>query len=209
MLYMSGKVLASGFERFGFKVAPNPSSEIALPAIEEHFGDAVETVTLPVAYDEAAALLRERIQADTPRAVVMFGSAGLLSRHVSLETRGINFRSNLTSLIPDNNFSFRHGAIIKGAPKTLDTTLPNNRIYERLAAEGIRTKISENAGRFACNDLLYQTLHTISEKRIDVPAGFVHIGSSLPEDQAVLAAISTIEEVLLASASADYQHVAQ
>jgi len=197
---MSNKVLVSGFERFGFKVAPNPSSEIALPAIEEHFGNAVEAVTLPVAYDEAAALLRERIQADTPRAVVMFGSAGLLSRNVSLETQGVNFRSNLTSLMPDNNFSFRHGAIIKGAPKNLETTLPNDRIYKRLAAEGIPTKISENAGRFACNDLLFQTLHTIDEEQLDVPAGFVHIGSSLPEDQAALAAISTIDEVFAATA---------
>jgi pyroglutamyl-peptidase len=193
---MSNKVLVSGFERFGFKAAPNPSSEIALPAIEEQFGDTVETIILPVAYDQAAAMMRERLLAERPRAVIMFGSAGLLSRHVSLEAQGTNFRSNVTSLIPDNNFHFRHGSIVRGGPQVIPTTLPNKHIHERLTAENIPTKISQSAGRFVCNDLLYQTLHAMSEEQMDVPTGFVHLGVSLPEDQTVRTAVATVDEVL-------------
>jgi pyroglutamyl-peptidase len=40
---------------------------------------------------------------------------------------------------------------------------------------GVPAQVSLTAGAYVCNDLLYEVLHKLHRRNIDVPAGFVHV----------------------------------
>ena len=44
---------------------------------------------------------------------------------------------------------------------------------------GISSSISNSAGTYVCNDLMYQTLEYIDNNNLDIQAGFVHVPSHI------------------------------
>lgn len=192
-------ILVSGFEAFGH-AKTNPSSEIVLPHLEEVFGDTVETVVLPVAFEEAASIMQERIANLDPAAVVMFGVSATLRGHrkISLEQYARNRSAAL--LIPDNRNQRRFGKIEPNGPRIMAATLPIDTLRTQLEQDDLPVRTSRNAQSFVCNELMYRTLRTIEESDdLATPAGFVHIGSALQRNTIELAAaniISTIQQEL-------------
>jgi len=189
----SNKILVSGFDRFGHLKRPNASSEVALPAVAEKYGELVETIVLPVAYEVAATQLDEAIKELNPVAVVMFGiSAG---RKVRLERKAHNAQFNVA--IPDNSGVRKIGRIVRGGPKVFDATLPLEDLYARLSDAEIPTKFSDNAGSFVCNELMYRTLAATSERpRGTIPTGFIHFGNGLSEQLVEEASLQVVDELL-------------
>lgn len=188
------KVLVTGFDRFGYLNRPNASSEIALPAIEEKYGDLVETLILPVARDIAAEQLIEAIKDVNPATIAMFGiSAG---RKVRLERRAKNNRINV--LIPDNQGVRKVGRIDSHGPRSLQSTLPLDDIYTRLQESAVPVKLSSNAGSFICNEVMYKTLqHTESLKeRGSIPTGFIHLGNGLSDQLTEEASLLVVDELI-------------
>ncbi len=60
-------------------------------------------------------------------------------------------------------------------PAAYWTTLPLRDILAELTAAGIPAYLSYTAGTYLCNFTLYTTLHTLSARGLDVPAGFIHL----------------------------------
>ncbi len=184
------KILVAGFERFGRTQAPNVSSEVALPLIQERYGDTVDTLVLPVARDVAAEVLSERIQELSPSTVAIFGmSAG---RKVRLEKRAKNWRYNL--LIPDNEGRRTMGRIIPGGPLSLESTLSLRDIGSALEVKGVPTTMSADAGSFLCNEVMYRALHDPATSAI--PTGFIHLGRGMEESLIETAALTVYETLL-------------
>ena len=188
------KILVTGFDRFGYKKRPNRSSELALPAVHEAYGELVETLILPTAHDVAALQLTKAIEEIDPAAVVMFGiSAG---GRVRLERRARNLRLSL--LIPDNEGVRRAGRIDPTGPMAYDSTLPLGGIYERLVQAGVPVTMSRDAGTFVCNEVMYGALHhdATQSSGMVIPTGFIHFGNGLRDQFVEEAAVGIVDEII-------------
>ncbi len=196
------KILVSGFDRFGYLKRPNVSSEIALPAIAEKYGELVETIVLPVARDIAAEQMKEAIKDIDPVAVVMFGiSAG---SKVRLERKARNIQLNV--LTPDNNGVRRAGRIDSDGKSTLDSTLPLDALYSRLQEADIPTKFSSDAGSFICNELMYRILASDTERpKGRIPTGFIHLGNGLSDQLVEEASLQVVDELLTLQNTSEIQ----
>ena len=71
--------------------------------------------------------------------------------------------------------------VIDGAPAELASTLPADRIVERLAGLGVPARTSSDAGSFLCNALLYHSLSAAETLKEPPLVGFVHLPVELPE----------------------------
>lgn len=58
------------------------------------------------------------------------------------------------------------------------STLPISRMVEQLQAQGLPAEISNTAGTYLCNHVMYQALHYAKTNNNYPPAGFIHLPAS-------------------------------
>lgn len=165
---LSGSILVTAFEPFGGDEL-NPT-ELALSALPDSVaGFGIEKLLLPVEFGRAAEITLERIKSLSPAAVVMFGQAGGRSA-ITPERRGRNI---MNARIPDNAGNMpQFRSLSLYGPDEILSTLPLEGIVAAIRAEGLPAEISDNAGAFVCNSLLYGVLEKVAP---GVPAGFIHV----------------------------------
>ena len=170
-------ILLTGFEPFGGSPL-NPSQQIVEAlAVESHSRFALHTTLLPVDTQRAPDALRQAIAATGPAAIILLGQAGRRAE-ISVERVAINV---LDFRIADN--SGRQPIdepIIPGGPAAFFSTLPIRTIVRAIQDRGVPAAVSNSAGTYLCNQVMYITLHHIARKGLDIPAGFIHV-PSLPE----------------------------
>ena len=66
-------------------------------------------------------------------------------------------------------------AIAPDGPVAYFSTLPNKAIVSAMREAGIPAAISNTAGTYVCNQILYAVLHFIAEKKLPAKAGFMHV----------------------------------
>ena len=165
-------ILLTGFEPFdGDSV--NPSGEVAKRLDGKVIGDCVvRSVILPVQHEAARAVVAPLLEAPGLVAVVHLGLAGGRAR-ISLERVAVN--------VMDYSRPDAHGqvlsdvACVEGGPAAYLSTLPLREILSALTAEGIPASISNTAGTYLCNDILYTTLHALTRRGLSISAGFIHL----------------------------------
>ena len=193
------KVLMTGFEPFagnGF----NPSWE-AVNALQAPEGVEIRKLRLPVVYQKAPAMLVEVMRAWVPDAVICVGLADGRSE-ITPERIAVNV---MDETIPDNEGVFPHGdPIDPDGPAAYMTRLPIHRITERLQEAGIPARISNTAGVYVCNNLMYGLLRAIAEEPLlrDVKGGFIHVPATkemdLPESVPVLPVETLVQALRIA-----------
>jgi len=181
------KLIITGFEPFGGN-GFNPSWE-AVNALQAPEGVEIRKLRLPVVYQKAPALLVEAMREWVPDAVICVGLADGRSE-ITPERIAVNA---MDETIPDNEGFFPHGdPIAPDGPAAYFTKLPIRRITENLRAAGIPARISNTAGVYVCNNLMYGLLRAIAEEPIfrNVKGGFIHVPATkemeLPADVPVL-----------------------
>ena len=171
------KVLITGFEPFGGN-GFNPSWE-AVNALQAPEGVELRKLRLPVVYQKAPALLVGVMREWVPDAVICVGLADGRSE-VTPERVAVNV---MDETIPDNEGFFPHGdPIDPQGPAAYMTGLPVHRITENLRAAGIPARISNTAGVYVCNNLMYGLLQAIAEEPLfrHVKGGFLHVPATKP-----------------------------
>lgn len=180
------KVLLTGFGPFG-EDNINPALEV-IKQFENHakkfLTDTIEVhiKELPVVFGEAIEVFKEIVQEIQPDLIVSVGQAGG-SMGISLERIGINLND---ARIADNKGNAPQDEKIeeKGAAAYF-TTIDIRATYNELKAKGIPVFISNSAGTYVCNNIIYGALHflSINEKFSKIKYGFIHI-PYLPEQAA-------------------------
>lgn len=161
------RLLITGFEPFGGDEI-NPTELLLKRLPDEICGRETVKALLPVEFRTAAKRALEEYRRVSPAAVICLGQAGGRAA-ITPERRGVNL---MEALIPDNAGSMPKGVrIAEEGPEELISTLPFTRMAEAIRAEGLPGEVSESAGRYVCNDLLYELLLNIKE----APVGFVHV----------------------------------
>ncbi len=173
------RVLLTGFEPFCGE-ALNPSWE-AVRALEgvRIAGHRVAARCLAVEFGRSLPQLRAAIRETSPSLVVCVGQAGGRAQ-LSLERIGINVDD---ARIPDN--AGRQPVdlpIVDGGPDAYFSTLPLKAMLQALRRAGIPAEVSQTAGTYVCNHVLYGLMHALRRKR-RIRGGFIHIPFS-PEQAA-------------------------
>ena len=126
---------------------------------------------LPVAFDQAPKALVESIREVRPWAVVSLGVAVGRS-HLCVERVALNCAD---ARIPDNTGRQPVDELIDPAgPAAYFTTLPMRRMLTAWEAEGLPGRISNSAGTYVCNRVMFEGLHRAEELGV-MRVGFLHV----------------------------------
>ena len=196
------RLLITGFAPFGGdRVNPSWQAVQALP--DTVGGWELCKRELPVTFRGAPEALFAAVDAAEPDAVLMVGLAASRGM-VTPERQGVN---EMAARIPDNEGNQpQNEPVIPGGPEALFSTLPVEDMTEAILSAGVPARISDSAGRFVCNALLYSALYRLEQADDPVPAAFIHVpatpelaaGKDLPTltlDQIVTALTAAIEAI--------------
>ena len=164
-------ILLTGFEPFGDELI-NPSWEVVsrLEGTTAE-GDRIVCVQLPCVFGESLQVLLAAITRYSPTLVIAVGQAGGRT-DISLERIAINIDD---ARIPDNKgYQPIDQPVVQGGPAAWFSTLPIKAIVNALQQAGIPASVSQTAGTYVCNHVMYGLLHTLGN-RSGVKAGFIHI----------------------------------
>jgi pyroglutamyl-peptidase len=165
------RLLITGFAPFGGDTV-NPSWQ-AVAALPDTVGSwELYKRALPVAFRGAPKALFEAIDEVEPDAVLMIGLAGSRGM-VTPERQGFN---EIAARIPDNEgYQPQNKPVVPGGPEKLFSTLPVEDMTEAILSAGVPARLSDSAGRFVCNALLYSALYHLEQSDDPVPAAFIHV----------------------------------
>ncbi|MBV7430924.1 MULTISPECIES: pyroglutamyl-peptidase I [unclassified Acidovorax] len=170
-----GVILLTGFDPFGGD-ALNPSWLIAEALHGQHIaGHRVVAAQLPTVFGESLQQLRALAEAHRPALIVCLGQAGGRGA-LSLERVGININD---ARIPDN--AGRQPVdtpVVPGGPAAYFASLPVKAMLRAVQRAGVPCEVSQTAGTFVCNHVLYGLMHMLQAQDADLPGtrgGFVHV----------------------------------
>ena len=163
------KLLITGFDPFGGQNI-NPSWE-AVKRLPEEIGEyTVWKLQIPTVFDLAAQTVLEKAKEVCPDVIISVGQAGSRGA-VTPERVGINIRD---ARIPDNQGNQPEDVpVVSDGPTAWFSTLPVKAMVESIKAAGLPGAVSNTAGTFVCNDVLYTLLHHY--QGTGVRCGFIHV----------------------------------
>ncbi|MBS8086589.1 pyroglutamyl-peptidase I [Streptococcus suis] len=170
------KIIVTGFDPFGGEPI-NPALETIKSLPKTIAGAEIILVEIPTVFDKAADVLEEKMAEHLPDAVLCIGQAG---GRVDLTPERIAINQD-DARIPDNegqqpiDRTFRED----GQPAYF-STLPIKAMVEAIHRIGLPASVSNTAGTFVCNHLMYQALYLAEKQFPKTKAGFLHI-PFLPE----------------------------
>lgn len=176
------KILVTGFEPFNGETI-NPSQQIVYRLTAPEGATLIKEI-LPVEFGKAAERLRELFQNHRPDVVLSVGQAGGRPE-ISVERVAINIdcvkSSNGSKLLPDNAGDMPVDEPIEAeGPSAYFATLPLWEMVEAIQGKGITAGISNTAGTYVCNHVMYVSLHQAAVQYPQMKAGFIHV-PFLPE----------------------------
>lgn len=169
------KILLTGFEPFAGETI-NPSLEVVKRLEEETWGNIeINLVQLPVVFGESVERVKAAIAEFEPDIVIAIGQAGGRSA-ISIERVAINIDD---ASITDNAGNQPIDQTIRSeSPAAYFSTLPIKKMMKAGQDAGVPTIISNSAGTYVCNHLMYGILDILTGS--NKLGGFIHI-PYLPE----------------------------
>ncbi|MGP4077664.1 pyroglutamyl-peptidase I [Halobacillus sp. K22] len=168
------KLLLTGFEPF-LNFAFNPTESIVEYLDGRTIGNyTIHGVVLPVDFNRSAEELITHYHHINPDAVITLGMAAH-RKTITPERVAINIKDGA----PDND-----GYVPEDEPIQEDgadayfSELPIKNMVACLREKGIPAEISNTAGTYLCNNVMYSLLHELHQTEKKIPAGFVHIPAS-------------------------------
>lgn len=167
------KILVTGFQPFG-KETTNPSYEAVKLLPDCILGAEIIKAELPVVFHKGGSCAAELIRKELPDIVIHVGQAGGRTA-ITPERVAINVE-DCPSGFPDNEGNAPHDeAVIANAPAAYFSTLPVKAMVKKMMDGGVPAQVSNTAGTFVCNDLMYHTLHLLAEEFPHTRGGFIHV----------------------------------
>ena len=163
------KLLITGFDPFGGATL-NPAW-LAVQALPDVVGSfALTKLEIPTVFGLAPKTVLEKAAQIQPDVIISVGQAGTRPA-VTPERIGINVRD---ARITDNaGISPKDEPIVPGGPDGLFSTLPVKAMIAAIQEAGLPASVSNTAGTFVCNDVLYSLLHHYAGS--SVRCGFIHV----------------------------------
>lgn len=167
----SKHILVTGFSPFGGETI-NPSWELVRGLPDVMAGHRIEKLRVPTEFGQSIAVVTAAIDKLKPALVLCFGQAGGRSC-MSVERVAIN--------MDDARIADNAGVQLIDQPIRADgtaayfSTVPIKSMVAAMHKTGIPAEVSNSAGTFVCNHLMYGVLHHIARHRYATRAGFIHV----------------------------------
>lgn len=165
------RLLITGFDPFGGEKI-NPAWE-AVKGLPDNI-DGVEVIKLqiPTVFKKSAQKLFENIDSVKPDVVICVGQAG--GRYeLSMERVAINLDDGR---IPDNEgYQPIDVKVFEDGENAYFTTLPIKAMVEEIKRAGIPAAVSNTAGTYVCNHIMYSLLYYIHKNSLNIKGGFIHV----------------------------------
>jgi pyroglutamyl-peptidase len=173
-------ILLTGFEAFGHTPV-NPAEVVArrLDGAEIAGANVVARI-VPNTFFECIALVSTAIDELRPATVIMMGEYGGRAM-LTVERIAQNLNDSRRYQLHDNDGrALQDQLTAPDGPVAYYTTLPIRAMVKAMRDAGVPADISDAAGTFCCNHLMYGILHHIALNNLAVRAGWIHL-PHLPE----------------------------
>ena len=185
---MKKKILLTSFDPFGGEAKNSAEEACKKLSIED---DRIELYrqTLPTVFGKSVDLICRTIDALQPDAVILLGQAGgrkgITPERVAINIADASIEDNAGNRPTDE-------PNVAGGPAAYFSTLPIKAIVSALNEKGITASVSNTAGTFVCNHLMYCTLHHLTLMGSSAIAGFIHL-PYLPEQAVAHGDVPSLE----------------
>ena len=168
------KILVTGFDPFE-KEATNPAIE-SIKRIDDIKGAEIIKLEIPTVFHKSADIVEAKIREIKPDVILSVGQAGgrydLTVERVAINQDDARIKDNEGNQPIDT-------PIRKDGASAYFATIPIKAMVEEIKKENIPASVSNTAGTFVCNHIMYQDLY-LAEKYENIKAGFIHV-PYLPE----------------------------
>ena len=164
------KLLLTAFTPFdGERI--NPALE-AVKLVKDRIGNLlIVKLEVPTVFGKSIDTVREAIEREKPDFVLSIGQAGGRAE-ITPERVAINLDD---ARIPDNEGNQPiDEPIFPDGENAYFSTLPVKAMVEAIRKEGLPSSLSNSAGTYVCNHLMYGVLYYL-DKRPVIKAGFIHV----------------------------------
>lgn len=165
------KLLLTAFDPFGGE-AINPALE-AVKLVSDEISDVhVVKLEVPTVFGKSIRTVAAAIEKEKPDVVLCIGQAGgrydLTPERVAINIDDARIKDNEGNQ-PIDTPIFEDGA------SAYFTTLPIKAMVQAIRKAGIPASVSNSAGTFVCNHLMYGVLYTLDKQYPHVRGGFMHV----------------------------------
>lgn len=165
------KILVTAFDPFGGEPV-NPALEAVKLLPDEIEGAEIHKLEIPTVFQKSADVLEKEVARVQPDVILAVGQAGGRFA-ITPERIAINVDD---ARIPDNENNQPIDVPIKeDGENAYFTKLPVKAMVEEIKKAGLPAAVSNTAGTFVCNHIMYQVMYLIDKKYPDVIGGFVHV----------------------------------
>lgn len=175
------RVLLTGFGPFPGvpRNASGPLARALAAAARRRFPAVTfRSATLPTEWAAAPRRLRQLLAGHRPALALHFGVSERAHGFV-IETQARNVRA---AIYDAAGVVAQSEAVVEGGPEVLRSTFPARSIVERLQEAGLPASLSDDAGSYLCNALLYHSLRYAADAAGPMSSGFIHVPVSLAQD---------------------------
>lgn len=165
------KILLTAFEPFADDKT-NSAEETLKKLKTDDLEGQIVTAILPTVYKKSSDLLHELIKNEKPDIILSLGQAGGRSA-VTVERVAIN--------IDDASIADNYGEkptdrpIFCDGPAAYFSLLPIKKMVEKIKEAGVPAAISNTAGTFVCNHVMYSAHYYLDREKLSGKAGFIHL----------------------------------
>lgn len=165
------KILVTAFDPFGGEKI-NPALEAVKLLEDEIAGAEIVKLEIPTVFHKSAEVMRDKALEIKPDMLLCIGQAGGRFA-ITPERVAINQDD---ARIPDNEGNQPIDVEIQndGAPAYF-ATLPIKAMVEKIKAAGVPAAVSNTAGTFVCNHIMYNALYLAEKELNGIQAGFIHV----------------------------------
>lgn len=165
------KILLTAFDPFrGEKI--NPALEAVKLVKEEDLTAELIKLEVPTVFHKSIKTVQEAMRKHKPDAVLCVGQAGGRFQ-LTPERVAINLDD---ARIPDNEGQQPvDEPIFADGADAYFASLPIKAMVESIKAENLPAAVSNTAGTFVCNHLMYGVLYTIAKEFPQCRGGFIHV----------------------------------
>jgi len=165
------RVLVTGFDPFGGE-SVNPAWEAVRRLPDVVAGAEVIKLETPTVFDKSLGVLRTAMDAVRPDLVLGVGQAGgrtgLAVERVAINVNDARLEDNAGNQPVDM-------PVIEGGPAAYFATLPIKPMVAAIREANLPASVSNSAGTFVCNHLMYGILHFLAQDHPGARGGFIHV----------------------------------
>ncbi len=165
------KILVTAFDPFGGD-SINPAQEAVRMLHDTISGAEIVKLDVPVVFGKSVAVVYEAMKKEKPDVTLCIGQAG--GRFcITPERVAINIDDGR---IPDNEGNQPvDQPIFEDGDAAYFASIPIKAMVDKIKSVGIPAAVSNTAGTYVCNHLMYGILYHIAKEFPGMKGGFVHV----------------------------------